>query len=67
MYQKAVQKAVSGSLGVNMNGSGQGLNNYCYCSNDHTVMTVWSNVCLAISLLGSVCVKCLFSAVVIDL
>jgi hypothetical protein len=40
VYQKAVQKVVSGSLGVNMNGSDQGLNNYCYCNNDQTVMTV---------------------------
>jgi len=39
-YQKALQKAVSGSLGVNMNGSDEGLNNYCYCNNDQTVMTV---------------------------
>jgi len=40
VYQKALQKAVSGSLGVNMNGSGQGFNNYCYCNNDQTVMIV---------------------------
>jgi len=40
VHQKALQKAVSGSVGVNINRSGQGLNNYCYCNNDQTVMTV---------------------------